>query len=181
MNANARKGLAAGIIILGAVVLVAGTVLIVRYFFSEGAVISWGRGWRGRLPFAGNFESNGERIFFTGTSETGPAITSESQGMHRLASGRMACADCHGSDGRGGVVRMMMSSFEAPDIRYNTLTEGEHDDAHGDHPPYTDEDIKRAVTQGVDPSGEPLEWMMPRWNMTDSQLEDLIAFLRTLE
>jgi hypothetical protein len=55
---------------------------------------------------------------------------------------------------------MMMQSFDAPDIRYKTLTsEGM---AHGegeDHPPYTDETIKRTITQGVDPAGNPLKWL----------------------
>jgi cytochrome c oxidase subunit II len=98
-----------------------------------------------------------------------------------MQAGRMACADCHGSDGRGGTVRMMMSSFDAPDIRYSTLIEGEHEDAHGEHPAYMDEDIKRAITEGIDPAGEELDWIMPRWEMTDEQLNDLIAYMKTLE
>ena len=181
MNAASRKWLAAGIIILAAVILIAGTFLIASIFFYEGPMMAWGPAWRGMVPFTGDFASNGERIFFTGTSATGPTISTEMPGMHRMPSGRMACANCHGSDGRGGTVRMMMSSFDAPDIRYSALTEGEHAETEADHPPYTDEDIKRAVTEGIDPAGEPLEWIMPRWNMTDAQLNDLIAFLQTLQ
>jgi len=50
-----------------------------------------------------------------------------------------------------------------------------------EHPPYTDETIKRAITQGVDPAGEPLEWPMPRWSMSDEDLEDLLDYLKSLE
>ena len=35
-------------------------------------------------------------------------------------------------------------------------TEIEHEEGE-EHPPYTDETIKRAITQGVEPDGEPLE------------------------
>jgi cytochrome c oxidase subunit II len=180
MNTNSRRWMAAGILILAAIVLVIGTILISRVFFSSTAAMSWGPGRRFGLPVTGNFESNGERIFFTGTSSTGPAISAQFPGMHSMPSGRTACAECHGRQGQGGVVRWMMTTFEAPDIRYSTLTAEDHGNGHGDHPEYTDETLKRAITGGVDPSGEPLEWMMPRWNMTDDQLNDLIAFLQTL-
>lgn len=76
---------------------------------------------------------------------------------------------------------MMMGAFIAPDIRYKSLTSAqmEHEQRR-EHPPYTDETIKRAITQGLDPSGNPLDWPMPRWTMTEADLEDLLAFLKTL-
>jgi cytochrome c oxidase subunit II len=140
--------------------------------------------------FLQRFDSNGERIFFTATSESGTPITPELEGMGRMRGmrfGQMTCAACHGDDGRGGVVRMMMERFEAPDIRYETLTEEEHgqgeeeDGDHEEHPPYTDETIKRAITEGIDPAGEPLDWPMPRWEMDERDLDDLVEFLKTLE
>jgi cytochrome c oxidase subunit 2 len=124
------------------------------------------------------FRSNGEQIYFTATSQRGSLITAD-MGMGPMV-GMMACANCHGPDGRGGRVRMMMGSFVAPDIRYKTLTAAEHAEGE-EHPPYTDETIKRAITQGIDPAGKPLDWPMPRWTMTEADLEDLLAFLKTLD
>jgi len=49
-----------------------------------------------------------------------------------------------------------------------------------DHPPYTDALIMRAITQGLDPAGEPLDWTMPRWQMSEADLTDLLAYLKTL-
>jgi len=49
-----------------------------------------------------------------------------------------------------------------------------------DHPAYTDATIKRAVTQGLDPAGEPPDWTMPRWHLTDQDWTDLLAYLKTL-
>jgi cytochrome c oxidase subunit 2 len=196
MGANARKGLILGVVIAAAVVLIGGTLLIARVFSGwdgdERPAPFRGRGGPFRDPFIDDYRSNGERIYFTGTSETGPPITAEMPGMHSMPSGMMTCAACHGTDGRGGPVRMMMATFTAPDIRYDNLTspehgageDEEHDDGeagHAEHPPYTDQTIKRAITEGVDPAGEPLEWMMPRWRMTDGQLNDLIAYLKAID
>lgn len=133
----------------------------------------------GRLAQS-QFRSNGEQIYFTATSQRGSLITAD-MGMGRMGGGMMACASCHGPDGRGGRVRMMMGGFVAPDIRYKTLTSETAEHAGGEeHPPYTDETIKQAIAQGVDPAGRPLEWPMPRWTMTEADLEDLLAFLKTL-
>jgi len=49
------------------------------------------------------------------------------------------------------------------------------------HESYTDETIKQAITEGVEPDGEPLDWPMPRWSMSDEDLNDLIEFLKTLD
>ncbi len=137
----------------------------------------WGPGVAGPT----GYRSNGEQIYFTATSQRGTPIVSD-MGMGMMGGGMMTCASCHGPDGRGGRVRMMMRVFETPDIRYKTLTaeEVEHEEGE-EHPPYTDEDIKRAITQGIEPNGEPLKWPMPRWTMSDEDLDDLLEFLKTLD
>ena len=149
-----------------------------------------GLGW---TALWGGFRSNGERIYFTATSDSGQPIMAEMGGM-AISTPMMACADCHGADGRGGTVWMMMDWFEAPDIRYQTLigtgaegasgtvaagdTAAEHDEGHL---PYTDELIRRAITQGLDPEGDPLTFPMPRWRMSQSDLEELIDYMKQLE
>ena len=75
---------------------------------------------------------------------------------------------------------MMMRVIEVPDIRYETLTSEEHGEEE-EHEPYSEEAIKLAITEGVEPDGEPLEWPMPRWSMSDQDLEDLVEFLKTLD
>ncbi len=76
-----------------------------------------------------------------------------------------------------------MRSTKIPsDIRYHALTEEEHDEHEGEeHPPYTDETIKRAITDGLNPAGESLDYTMPHWQMSDDNLNDLLEFLKTLE
>ncbi len=41
--------------------------------------------------------------------------------------------------------------------------------------------IKRAVTEGLDADGEPLDRTMPRWQMSERDLNDLIAYLKQLQ
>ena len=129
-----------------------------------------------------NFQSNGERIYFTATSDSGESIFA-SMGMMNMRGGTMSCATCHGANGKGGSGRMMMWEFESPDIRYSMLISGEHGE-HGDEEdevPYTDELIKRAITEGLGSGGDILEQPMPIWQMSDKDLDDLLAYLKTLD
>ena len=137
----------------------------------------------------GGYGSNGERIYRTGTSANGRiSYTGGNLGGGMMGGGRLACASCHGPDGRGGPHVMHMTNMDAPDIRWSTLTgadhgdegEGDHEAGEMDHPPYDAETFKRAVTQGLNPGGEPLDAGMPRWQMSDQDLNDLIDFLQTL-
>jgi len=139
-----------------------------------------------------SYYSNGEQIYFTGTSRRGTPISSEGTvGMMGMMTDRdhLACVDCHRSDGKGGTVEMMMMSFKAPDIGYRVLASKEHMHQEAEeaqthemeHPPYTDETLKRAITAGLDPAGNPLNQYMPRWKMSDDDLNDLLAFLKTIK
>ncbi len=125
------------------------------------------------------FRSNGEQIYTTATSQRGTLIDSDI-GMGMMGDGMVACVNCHGSDGRGGKAQIMMRTIDVPDIRYKTLTSAEMQHEGEEHPPYTDETIKRAITQGLDPAGKLLEWPMPRWTMSEQDLDDLLTFLKTL-
>lgn len=127
------------------------------------------------------YRSNGEKIYNTGINERGEIIPYKSGPMWLSMHGG-GCVSCHGSTGKGGVPVMMGTSIPA-DIRYESLTVGEHE--HGgekdEHPPYTDKLIRRAITEGVNPAGEKLDWTMPRYQINDEDFNDLIEFIKTLE
>jgi mono/diheme cytochrome c family protein len=137
-------------------------------------------GWGGGAAWRGGFASNGERIYYTGVSGRTGRIPFEGGPMWLWMHGS-GCASCHGPDGKGGVP--VMGGTKVPsDIRYFALTEGgDHKhEGEGEHPPYNDALIGRAVTQGFNPAGKPLDWTMPRWQMTKSDLEDLLSYLKSL-
>ncbi len=117
--------------------------------------------------------SNGARIYYTGVNEKGEPIPFE-LGPPWLYMHGGSCVNCHGERGEGGVVVMHCGKV-APKITYKALTEGEHE-GHM----YTEEDIKRAIREGIEPDGEELDPCMPRWKMSDEDLNDLVEFLKTL-
>ncbi len=117
--------------------------------------------------------ARGQWFFQTGTDPSGQPIP-YSGGMMMRAS----CAGCHGADGHGLRTMMVVS----PNITYRNLTDpagfSEPDGTRG--PTYTDDQIRRAVTQGLDPESKPLDWPMPRWQLTDTEWNDLLTYLKTL-
>lgn len=120
------------------------------------------------------FRSNGERIYFTATSERGTRIESTggpSGTGWMMVHGQVACVSCHGVDGRGGRHAMMGSgaTMDAKDIRWSALA-GEFDVAK----------FRAAVTEGRDPDGSTLSMDMPRWTIGSDDLGDVISYLKTL-
>lgn len=143
-----------------------------------------GTGWG-----MGAFDSNGERIYFTSTSERDTRITysgGPSTGM-MMGGGNLACASCHGPDAQGGLHTMTgMQVMDSPDIRWDALA-GEADEGHGDEEDghgegeYDLELFRMAVVEGKHPDGEPLSEDMPRWNIGDEDLIDLAEYLMSLD
>jgi cytochrome c oxidase subunit 2 len=124
------------------------------------------------------FKTNGQRIYYTATSGSAAPLTA-SGGPHWFEMHGGSCVDCHGPDGTGGYV-VPMTDVVAPNITYSDLTSKHHMHGGEEHPPYTDALIKRAITKGLDPAGHSLSYAMPRWNMSEGDLNDLIAYLKTL-
>ncbi len=122
---------------------------------------------------ANTYSSVGQRIFLTGVGSDGREISRATSGASQGATmmGGGGCASCHGADGRGGTVRMTTgSTIEAPDITYDALLQ------YG----FTDVTIPEAIRNGLDENGDPLNEAMPRWQMSDADLDATIAYLKTL-
>jgi len=121
-----------------------------------------------------SYSSAGERIFLTGVGTDGKNIvrttTQGSPGSMMMSGG--SCGSCHGANGRGGTVKMMTgTAVEAPDITYSALTDAG----------FTDTTIRKAIHDGLDESGQPLDPVMPRWQMGDTDLSATIAYLKVLD
>ncbi len=131
------------------------------------------------VPASATFSSNGERIFYTGISSSGRPIGFNNGPMWLSMRGG-SCVNCHGEDGRGGQPVMMGTAIPR-DIRYGILTSDHSGGGDGhNHAPYTNALIKRAITKGIRPDGKALDRTMPRWQMSDKDLEEVIAYLKTL-
>lgn len=128
-----------------------------------------------------DYSSLGEQIFFSGRGENERPI-SYSRGPQWLRMMGGSCSSCHGDDGKGGF-QIMMSDEEAPSITWEALNEEEHgkDEEEEEHPPFDKRTIKRAITKGLDTSGQRLDSIMPRWEMNQTELEAMIVFLKKLD
>lgn len=173
------KNIATGLAVVIAILLLA------LYTLRPQSIVFSGTAWG-----TGAFGSNGERIYFTATSESSTNITyigGPSSGM-MMGGGSLTCASCHGPNGRGGVHSMTgMLTMNAPDIRWSVLageSKGEHggesEAGHGSGE-YNLEAFRLAVVEGKHPDGDtPLSTNMPRWKISNDDLTDLIAYLKTL-
>ena len=124
---------------------------------------------------------NGERIYFTSTSQRGGRISfSGGPALGGMMMGTyLTCASCHGPTGQGGRHTMHMTVMDAPDIRYVELA-GEMEE-HGGQGEYDLVTFRKAVVNGEHPDGDSLDRDMPRWKMSENNLADLFAFLQSLE
>lgn len=88
------------------------------------------------------------------------------------------CAGCHGRDGRG----RPEGGVTPTDITWNRLTRpyGATAPTGRRHPPYTESLMKRALSLGIDPGGSPFQVAMPRYRMSHQDMNDLLAYLKTL-
>ena len=129
-----------------------------------------------------NYTTNGELIYFTATNEQGEYISyTGGLAYGGMMGGRLACVSCHGEDGHGGLHWMHMQQMVAPDIRYSALL-NDHDEGDEEMPmdEYDLETFRNAVVLGQHPDGDSLSYDMPRWKMSDTDLADLLDFLKTL-
>jgi ABC-type branched-subunit amino acid transport system substrate-binding protein len=119
----------------------------------------------------------GKRSYLEGVGAGEIVALVGDQGFEVPASS-LPCGSCHGADGRGrpeGGVSPTDLTWEALTRPYGvTHPSGRH------HPPYTEELLARAVTDGLDPAGTALNTAMPRYRMTPADLADLVAYLRRL-
>lgn len=142
-------------------------------------------GWEALL--GAKYSSTGEQIYFSGIGGDGLPINYSGGPFFGMMRGQqLSCASCHGVDGRGGELLAHMRVVRAPNITFTSQIGEQLDDsgdieghAHGEEG-YNLDDFRQAVVFGRHPDGAPLDSDMPRWQMEDSDLAELFAFLQTL-
>ena len=135
---------------------------------------------------------NGERIYFTSTTLDGAQIPYRGgpDFGDMMMGNYLTCAACHGPTGQGGRHVMRMQTMDAPAITYDALQgesgehaaeEGDETDEHaGEEGAYGMEDFRVAIVEGKHPDGDSLDESMPRWDMDEEELRDLLSFLKSI-
>jgi ABC-type branched-subunit amino acid transport system substrate-binding protein len=124
-------------------------------------------------------QTAGKQIYNEGTSPTGRPIEAVlGEGSTRVPGSLMLCSSCHGFDGKGraeGGITPSIVTWEA------IISPLRSKDALGHRrPAYTLLSLRRAITSGVDPLGKSLGVVMPRYQMSPRDLNNLIEYLKVL-
>src|SRR5262245_25298343 len=124
-------------------------------------------------------ESRGKEIYLLGTSKSGRNILAYiGDSSMEVAGSSMACANCHGLSGQG----KSEGGIDPSNITWEALTKpyGVTHFSGRKHPPYTARALEFAITRGLDPGGNRLQYAMPRYQMSKEDLDDLVLYLKRL-
>lgn len=124
-------------------------------------------------------EQAGRKIYFEGESPTGGTISATLGTSVRLPGSAVPCVNCHGEDGTGRPEGTVLP----PDITWTELTKpyGHVHPGGRKHPVLDDRSVARAISEGLDPGGNRLDPVMPRYSMSREDLTGLLAWLKRLE
>jgi ABC-type branched-subunit amino acid transport system substrate-binding protein len=123
-------------------------------------------------------EARGKHLYIEGESLSRRIITAQVQRTEAPAPASIVpCISCHSADGRGSD-----DAIASSNVSWNAMTSPDrHQHGQRVHAPYDEETLARAITEGVDPDGNSLEAIMPRYNMSDEDMADLIAYLKVID
>ncbi|HVT18856.1 MAG TPA: SCO family protein [Thermoanaerobaculia bacterium] len=140
----------------------------------------------------------GRRIYRDGVLPSGRPLRGLAQGDVPVAGARLACVSCHRPSGFGGVeggtlvppVTGPALFSGAPPSAGELLGKLYQEElsqaswsrlrAARERPAYTAASLAAALRRGSDPEGRALDPLMPRYELDGPDLDDLIAYLRTL-
>jgi ABC-type branched-subunit amino acid transport system substrate-binding protein len=125
-------------------------------------------------------EQHGKRIYHEGRgSEEAGIAALVGRARARVDAGVLPCAGCHGADGLG----RPEGGAEPSNVTWGELTKSYgHRHASGrSHPAFDEQSFAGAVADGVDPAGNDLEPVMPKYEMSAEDMTALVAYVKRLE
>lgn len=125
-------------------------------------------------------ERAGKRIYQRGHTDTQtPIYAWLGDPPIRVPARTLPCMNCHGFEGSG----RPEGGVSPSNITWSSLTKsyGSRHPTGRRHAPYNESSLKRAITEGIDPSGNKLGVGMPKFTMSDADLDSLVAYLKRIE
>jgi ABC-type branched-subunit amino acid transport system substrate-binding protein len=122
-------------------------------------------------------EKRGKLVYAAGESASGAPITAVvSRGATPIPASILPCSGCHGDDGAGRPEGGVVPS----DVSWSTLVSSYgHKHSYGrSHPAFDKDSIAASIIQGIDPAGNELDMAMPRYAMSQDDMNALLAYLK---
>jgi len=124
------------------------------------------------------YSGNGAQLFYTGRTSSGAPVSVVAPSARGDGTPSLACADCHGADGRGLTLAVVGGTIRTPDITYDVLTTPQ---VHRSNRAYSDATLGLTLRTGIRVDGYTLNPQMPRWYLSPEDMADLIEHLKSLE
>ena len=141
-------------------------------------------GWAGSDAAA---LASGASIYQRGVLSSGGPLTAARGPDMRFSGFEVACINCHQRSGLGAQAGTRLIPPVAGRYLFHARNREDNDEGlpfvagmHGDREPYSEATLARAIRDGVDSEGHPLDYMMPRFALNDRDMAALIAYLKSL-
>jgi ABC-type branched-subunit amino acid transport system substrate-binding protein len=125
-------------------------------------------------------EERGKYVYETGKSRSRRIITADLQrGEPPVPAEILPCKNCHGADGRGAEDYTDVAPLNIN--WYAMVQSGPHAHSKRSHAAFDEASVARSIVDGLDPDGNALDPAMPRYNISDDDMADLIAYLKVMD
>ena len=124
----------------------------------------------------------GRRMYMEGILPSGEMMSATILGDIRISGKQVICGTCHRRSGMGSSEGPQVIPALTEALLYNPLRipTSKPPLAPLLRPAYTDESLRQAIRAGIDAGGEALDPLMPRYSLTDREIEILIDYTKTL-
>lgn len=139
-------------------------------------------------PMLAPIEEAGQAIFREGRLPSGAALQAAREGGMHVAGAAAACINCHRRSGFGS--KSGLTSIPPITARYLFQPRAQTADdlvvpfveaMRFGRDPYNDATIARAIRDGIDSQGHALNYLMPRFALSDADMAALIGYLKRLD
>ncbi|MES9853415.1 MAG: hypothetical protein ABW170_16480 [Candidatus Thiodiazotropha sp. L084R] len=124
----------------------------------------------------------GRQIYAEGVRASGVQVKAVVQNDIQVEGDQLICETCHRRSGMGSTEGQQVVPAVAGHMLFKPLklpiTKPPEPPVY--RPAYTKESLLKAVRDGVDANGDPLDPFMPRYELNEADVDGLIAYLNTL-
>jgi mono/diheme cytochrome c family protein len=129
-------------------------------------------------------ESRGAAIYLHGVTGSGGPLTGSRQAGSQVTGADAACVNCHQRSGLGtieGRIRIPPITGQYLFQQRTNSTLPYVESIRNRRESYTDSTFARALREGVDADGHSMDYLMPRFDLSDADRQALTAYLKSLE